>query len=110
MRSNKLKDRKGRKMTFEQIQTLMETSKEIPTSGYLRPETFHKCLNEISGLKIGKAKVYEQIHNGKIYALKIGNTYQIPSDELVDYPDRLLAEQKGLPTVHQRLLGNPVKK
>jgi excisionase family DNA binding protein len=97
-------------MTFEQLQALLENSKEIPTSGYLRPETFHKCLNEICGLKIGKAKVYEQIHSGKIYALKIGNTYQIPSDELVDYPDRLLAEQQGLPAVHKRLLGNVVKK
>jgi excisionase family DNA binding protein len=96
-------------MTFEQLQALME-NKEIPTSGYLRPENFHRCLNELCGLKIGKAKVYEGIHNGKIHALKIGNSFQIPSDELVDYPDRLLAEQQGLPVVHTRLLGKPVKR
>jgi hypothetical protein len=77
---------------------------------YVSPETFHRFMNQIAGVKIGMNRVYQQLAEGKIRSLKTGiKGYQIPISELEgDYEDRLLLESKDLPTAHKGLLGNKV--
>jgi hypothetical protein len=43
----------------------------------------------------------------QIRALKIGTHWRIDANEIDNLPDRLLQEQKGLPTDPQQLLGTP---
>jgi excisionase family DNA binding protein len=77
---------------------------------YLSPEVFRHALLELSGLSISRAKVYEMLEARQIRALKIGTHYRIDPNEIDRLPERLIDEQKGLPTDPRRLLGNPKEK
>ncbi len=80
---------------------------------YINPETFHKFINEVVGLKMGKNAIYEALARGDIRSIRTntvdGARYQIPVNEVEDYPDRKLAESQGKPTVHRSLLGTRVQ-
>jgi hypothetical protein len=78
---------------------------------YVTPETFHRFMNEVAGVKLGKNRMYDQLATGRIRSIKTGEKgYQIPISELEgDYEKRLLDEAKGIPTAHRGLLGTPVE-
>jgi excisionase family DNA binding protein len=78
---------------------------------YLSPITFRRALSELSGLSISLPKIYTMLENRQIRALKVGTHWRIDANEIDNLPDRLLQEQRGLPTDPQNLLGTPkVKK
>jgi excisionase family DNA binding protein len=74
---------------------------------YLTVNGFHVALKELSGMTLSKPKIYEGLSNGTIRGFQVGAHWRIPVEEIDDYPDRLLAESKGIPTGRQDLLGTP---
>jgi hypothetical protein len=50
------------------------------------------------------------LENRQIRALKVGTHWRIDPNEIDNLPERLLQEQKGLPTDAQQLLGTPKAK
>ncbi len=74
---------------------------------YLSPIVFRRALSELSGLSISLPKIYTMLEARQIRALKIGTHWRIDANEIDNLPDRLLQEQKGLPTDPQQLLGTP---
>jgi excisionase family DNA binding protein len=77
---------------------------------YLSPITFRRALSELSGLSISLPKIYTMLENRQIRALKVGTHWRIDANEIDNLPDRLLQEQRGLPTDPQQLLGTPKAK
>jgi excisionase family DNA binding protein len=74
---------------------------------YLSPTVFQRALSELSGLSISLPKIYTMLENKKIRALKIGTHWRVDANEIDNLPERLIEEQKGLPTDPQQLLGTP---
>jgi excisionase family DNA binding protein len=74
---------------------------------YLSPETFRHALAELSGLSISRKQVYTMLENRQIRALKVGTHWRIDPNEIDRLPERLIEEQKGLPTDPQQILGTP---
>jgi excisionase family DNA binding protein len=77
---------------------------------YLSPIVFRRALSELSGLSISLPKIYTMLENRQIRALKIGTHWRIDPNEIDNLPERLIEEQKGLPTDPQQLLGTPKAK
>ncbi len=77
---------------------------------YLSPEVFKRALSELSGLSISRAKIYTMLETHQIRALKIGSHWRIDANEIDRLPERLMDEERGLPTDPRRLLGNPTEK
>ncbi len=77
---------------------------------YLSPIVFRRALSELSGLSISLPKIYTMLENRQIRALKVGTHWRIDPNEIDNLPERLLQEQKGLPTDAQQLLGTPKAK
>jgi excisionase family DNA binding protein len=73
---------------------------------YLSPAAFRNALDEISGLSLSSPKIYEMLENRKIRALKVGTHWRIDANEIINLPERLLSEGRGLPVDHLGLLGN----
>lgn len=81
------------------------------TPQYVSVSTFHKYLNEIVGLKISTGKIYQALSEGQIRAIKIGSDYRVLTNEIEDYPARLLKEREtGITPPFTDLLGKPVTK
>ncbi len=74
---------------------------------YLSPIVFRRALSELSGLSISLPKIYTMLENRQIRALKVGTHWRIDANEIDNLPERLLQEQRGLPTDPQQLLGTP---
>jgi excisionase family DNA binding protein len=74
---------------------------------YLSPIVFRRALSELSGLSISLPKIYTMLEARQIRALKVGTHWRIDPNEIDNLPERLLQEQKGLPTDAQQLLGTP---
>jgi hypothetical protein len=47
------------------------------------------------------------LENRQIRALKVGTHWRVDANEIDNLPERLIEEQKGLPTDPQNLLGTP---
>ncbi len=77
---------------------------------YLSPTVFQRALAELSGLSISRPKIYAMLEDHQIRALKIGSHWRIDPNEIDRLPERLIQEEKGLPTDPRRLLGNPTGK
>jgi excisionase family DNA binding protein len=77
---------------------------------YLSPETFRHALSELSGLSISRKQVYTMLQDRKIRALRVGTHWRIDPNEIDNLPERLIEEEKGLPTDPQNLLGTPKAK
>ncbi len=74
---------------------------------YLSPIVFRRALSELSGLSISLPKIYTMLEARQIRALKVGTHWRIDANEIDNLPQRLLQEQRGLPTDPQQLLGTP---
>jgi excisionase family DNA binding protein len=74
---------------------------------YLSPIVFRRALSELSGLSISLPKIYTMLENRQIRALKVGTHWRVDANEIDNLPQRLLQEQRGLPTDPQQLLGTP---
>ncbi len=74
---------------------------------YLSPITFRRALSELSGLSISLPKIYTMLENRQIRALKVGTHWRVDANEIDNLPERLMQEQRGLPTDPQQLLGTP---
>lgn len=74
---------------------------------YLTPNGFYEASKQF-GFTISKPKVMEALKNGTLRGFQTGTHWRIPVEEIIDYPDRLLTESKGVPAVHKNLLGNKV--
>jgi excisionase family DNA binding protein len=72
----------------------------------MSPAAFRTALDEISGLSLSSPKIYEMLENRKIRALKVGTHWRIDANEIINLPERLLSEGRGLPVDHLGLLGN----
>jgi excisionase family DNA binding protein len=77
---------------------------------YISPTVFQRALKDLSGLSISRPKLYAMLEDRKIRALKIGSHWRIDANEIDRLPERLIQEEKGLPTDPLRLLGDPVSK
>jgi excisionase family DNA binding protein len=77
---------------------------------YLSPIVFRRALSELSGLSISLPKIYTMLENRQIRALKVGTHWRVDANEIDNLPERLLQEQRGLPTDAQQLLGTPKAK
>lgn len=75
------------------------------TPHYIGVPTLHRYLNEYAGVKIGLNKVYSEVQQGNIRAAFIAGKWQVKYSELEDYPERMLQEAAGKPTVFKDLLG-----
>jgi excisionase family DNA binding protein len=73
---------------------------------YMSPAAFRTALEEISGLSLSSPKIYEMLENRKIRAIRVGTHWRIDANEIINLPDRLLSETRGLPVDHLGLLGN----
>jgi excisionase family DNA binding protein len=74
---------------------------------YISPTVFRRALSELSGLTISLPKIYTMLEARQIRALKVGTHWRIDPNEIDNLPERLLEEQKGLPTDPQQILGTP---
>ncbi len=77
---------------------------------YLSPTVFQRALSELSGLSISLPKIYTMLEDKRIRALRVGTHWRIDANEIDRLPERLIQEEKGLPTDPRRLLGNPTEK
>jgi excisionase family DNA binding protein len=77
---------------------------------YLSPTVFQSALSELSGLSISLPKIYAMLEDKKIRGLRIGTHWRIDANEIDHLPERLIQEEKGIPTDPRRLLGNPTEK
>lgn len=74
---------------------------------YVSIQTAHRYFNEIEGLRIGLNSLYEKVRSGEIRSIFVAGKYQIVASELLDYPERLLLESRGIAPIHKGLLGQP---
>ncbi len=73
---------------------------------YVSPQVFHRYLKDELEIKIGINAVYRGLQEGAIRSIRVrGGAFQIPVEELENYPERLLEVSKGLPSTNG-LLGN----